>query len=45
MDRLKQEIMTDIRKELQKLKLDIIEGQLIVDCHTQLVAFPFHSPF
>ncbi|XP_017483144.1 PREDICTED: protein enabled-like, partial [Rhagoletis zephyria] len=25
MDRLKQEIMTDIRKELQKLKLDIIE--------------------
>lgn len=27
MERLKQEIMTDIRKELQKLKLDIIEGQ------------------
>lgn len=27
MDRLKQEIMTDIKKELQKLKLDIIEGR------------------
>lgn len=26
MDRLKQEIMTDIRKELQKLKLDIVEA-------------------
>lgn len=27
LDRLKQDIMTDIRKELQKFKLDIIEGQ------------------
>ena len=27
MERLKQEIMVDIRKELQKLKLDIIEGR------------------
>ena len=25
-DRLKQEIMAEIRKELQKLKIDIIEG-------------------
>ena len=29
MERLKQDIMTDIRKELQKLKLDIIEGQFV----------------
>lgn len=26
MDRLRMEIMNDIRKELQKIKLDIIDG-------------------
>ncbi|KAI2800603.1 hypothetical protein BLOT_011991 [Blomia tropicalis] len=36
-DRLKQEIMTDIRKELQKLKLDIIDGSF-----NEFGSFPFY---